>query len=258
MSARTLIVEDEPKAQKHLRNLLQNSGVAVTIVACLESVHNTISWLKSNPMPDLILMDIHLSDGLSFEILDDIVISVPIIFTTSYDQYAIRAFKTSGIDYLLKPITQESMNAAVAKFYQLKNEAHIDWALKNLDVLQGYRNKDKVPYKKRFLMKTGDTLVPVPTVDIAYFFRQEIVFAKTFKGEMFPIDSSLGHLQTQLDPDQFIRLNRQILANVDAISRLKSSKPGQLVLELNPEYHEKIEMSQERSSWIKQFLDSDT
>ena len=259
MIVKALIVEDEPKAQKHLQNLIGHLGEPITITACLESVSDTIDWLKNNPMPDLIFMDIQLSDGLSFEVLDHVTVSVPIIFTTAYDKYAIQAFKTTGIDYLLKPVTQESINAAIAKFYRIRREViEVDWTLKNRNALQYYRNREGgTPYKKRFLMKLGDSLIPVLTNQIAYFFRQEIVFAKTFEGKVFPMDISLGQLQSQLDSNQFVRLNRQILANVEAIARLKGSKPGQLILELNPEYHKKIEISQERSSWLKHFLDSD-
>ena len=258
MRTKAIIVEDEPKAQKHLQNLIGNLEGPITIMACLASVRDTIDWLTSNPMPHLIFMDIQLSDGLSFEILDDVMVSAPIIFTTAYDKYAIQAFKTTGIDYLLKPVTQESMNAAIAAFYRRQHEATTDWISKNIDALNYYRKgEDIASYKQRFLMKLGDSWVPILTREIAYFFRQEIVFAKTFTGELFPMNTSLGQLQSQVDPKQFVRLNRQILTNVEAIGKLKSSKPGQLILELTPAYHEKIEISQERSSWLKQFLDSD-
>ena len=258
MRMTVLIVEDEPKARQHLQNLIEHMGKPLTVVACLESVRATIDWLTHHKTPDLILMDIQLSDGLSFEVLDQVEVAAPIIFTTAYDNYAIQAFKTSGIDYLLKPITQENIEEAFERFFEHRNGIGMDWTLRSMDALQYYRhNAGLNTYKKRFLMKLGDALVPVLTDQIAYFFRQEIVFAKTFEGELFPMDVSLGQLQSKLNPKEFVRLNRQILTNIASITKLKSSKPGQLVLELHPSYHERIEISQERSSRLKQLLDSD-
>lgn len=254
MSTKVLLVEDEPKAQQHLRNLIRNSESPIGILACLTHVEQAVSWLKEHRMPDLIIMDIQLSDGLSFEILDEVSVDAPIIFTTAYDEYAIQAFKTTGIDYLLKPVTQDSMDAALKKFHRLYPDPKIDWSLKNLEALQQYRMNQTPVYKNRFLLKAGNTLVPVLTDQVAYFFRQEIVFAKTFDGKVFPVDFSLGQLQAQIDPKQFVRLNRQLLANITSISKLRSSKPGQLSVELQPAYHENVQISQERSSWLKRFL----
>lgn len=254
MSTKVLLIEDEPKAQQHLRNLIQSSEFSMTIEACLTHVKQAVDWLREHQMPDLIVMDIQLSDGLSFEILDEVPVDVPIIFTTAYDQYAIQAFKTTGIDYLLKPVTQDSMDAALKKYDRLYPNSKIDWSLKNLEALQQYRQHQAPAYKTRFLLKSGNALVPVLTDQIAYFFRQDIVFAKTVEGKVFPIDFSLGQLQSQLDPKQFVRLNRQLLVNVTSIVKLRSSKPGQLHIELQPVYHEKVQISQERSSWLKRFL----
>lgn len=254
MNTKVLLIEDEPKAQQHVRNLMKNSGFALDIQACLTHVKESVGWLREHPMPELIIMDIQLADGLSFEILDEVPVDVPIIFTTAYDEYAIQAFKTTGIDYLLKPVTQDSMDRALKKFHRLYTEPKIDWAFKHLEVLQQYRLNQPPAYKDRFLLKSGNTMIPVMADQIAYFFRQEIVFAKTFDGTVFSHDASLGHLQTQLDPRQFVRLNRQLLTHVKAIHSLRGSKPGQLMVELQPAYFESIHISQERSSWLKRFL----
>lgn len=254
MATRVLLVEDEPKAQQHLKNLVQNLETPLDVVACLSQVKETVNWLNHHEMPDLMIMDIQLSDGLSFEILDEVSIDIPIIFTTAYDQYAIKAFKTMGIDYILKPVTHEHMVSALEKYYRLYRDPELDWSAKYMSLLQQYPIPEPQTYKNRFLLKTGNTLVPVLTDQIAYFFRQEIVFAKTFDGRVFPVDFSLGQLQSRLDPKAFVRLNRQLLANVTSIVQLRSSKPGQFTIELQPTYHEPIQVSQERSSWLRHFL----
>lgn len=258
MSTKVLLIEDEPKAQQHLKNLIRNSEFPMAILACLTHVKEAVRWLKEHPRPELIIMDIQLSDGLSFEILDEVPVDVPIIFTTAYDEYAIQAFKTTGIDYLLKPITQDSMDVALKKYDRLYPNSKIDWSFKNLEALQQYRVNQAPTYRNRFLLKAGNALVPVLTDQIAYFFRQEIVFAKTVDGKVFPVDFSLGQLQSQLDPKQFVRLNRQLLANFSSIAKLRSSKPGQFSIDLQPAYHEQVQISQERSSWLKRFLSGES
>ncbi|MGB5820574.1 MAG: LytTR family DNA-binding domain-containing protein [Saonia sp.] len=257
MKVRVLIIEDEPSAQKHLIKLLKNQELKMDVLACLSGVKDAVHWLEDHPIPDLIFMDIQLSDGLSFDILNHINIECPIIFITAYDQYAIRAFKTTGIEYLLKPITQEDITVALEKYRRMKLNSHTDWMLKNLDTLVHYQKKERDDYKKRFLLKSGNSLVPVTTDQIAYFFREEIVFIKTFDHMVYPIDGSLNQLHSQLNPTQFVRLNRRILVQVDAIIQLKNFKPGQYKVELKPSYHEEIQISQERSSWLKRFLDKD-
>ncbi len=256
MRIEVLLIEDEISAQKHMTNLLKNQEYAIKVVACLSTVKDAVHWLKNNILPELIFMDIQLSDGISFDILNHIEITCPIIYTTAYDQYAIRAFKTTGIEYLLKPITQEDLTAAMEKFFFMKADHQTDWMLKNLDALVHYQKKKQVDYKQRFLLKSGNSLIPTATNKIAYFFREEIVFCKTFDNEVYPVDGSLNNLQSQLDPLRFVRLNRRVLAQVDAIHQLRNFKPGQFMVTLKPGYDETIQISQERSSWLKSFLDS--
>lgn len=253
MNARVIIVEDEPKAQRHLENLLSQSGFKIWIEAVLPSVEAVVQWLKENKPPDLVFMDIHLSDGISFDIVEKTDFQAPIIFTTAYDEYAIRAFKTTGIDYLLKPLTHKDVNGALVKFFRTKDQYFREWMAKSIE-LKKYFPGDVSNSKNRFLLKSGNEMLPFHADEIAYFFRSEIVFAKTHDGSQYSVNTSLNRLQTSLDPNRFLRLNRQLLTNIDAISKIKTGQGGQLIVELNPEYHEAVVVSQERASWLKNRL----
>ncbi len=254
MKASVLIVEDEPKAQKHLRNLLDLSGFELVVDACLPSVAAAVRWLEENAHPDLVFMDIHLSDGISFEIMEKTALEVPIVFTTAYDEYAIRAFKTTGIDYLLKPLTTKAVNKALVKFFKARDKYITEWMAKSAELQQFFQNDSAKGKKERFLLKSGNEMLPFHIDEIAYFFRSKIVFAKTYDDSQFSVNTSLNHIQTLVDPDQFVRLNRQLLINIGAISKIKPGKAGQLVVELNPQYHEPVVVSQERASWLKNHL----
>ncbi len=254
MKATVLIIEDEPKAQKHLTNLLDVSGFMINVVAVLSSVKSSVQWLSENAPPDLIFMDIHLSDGISFDIFKKVDLEVPIIFTTAYDEYAIKAFKTTGIDYLLKPLTSKEVNEGLVKFFKRRDGYLQQWLGRNFDFAQFYPEDRSNEKRDRFLLKSGKEMVPIRLEGIAYFFRSEIVFAKTIDGKQFSISHSLNHVQTLVDPKKFIRLNRQLLVNIDSISKVKHGKTGQLVVELKPAYHDTVLVSQERAGRLKKFL----
>ncbi|MEM9078289.1 MAG: LytTR family DNA-binding domain-containing protein [Bacteroidota bacterium] len=254
MKTRVILVEDEPKAQRHLKNLLGQSGFEIDIVASLPSVEVVVEWLEKNAHPDLVFMDIHLSDGISFEILEKTDLEVPIIFTTAYDEYAIKAFKTNGIDYLLKPLTKEEVSVALKKYFKAKERYVQDWLTNSMGLRHFFEINMRQEKKERILFKSGNEMLPFHVDEIAYFFRSEIVFAKIHDGSQFSVNTSLNQLQTKLDTDTFVRLNRQLLVNVDAIKKIKPSQGGQLIVELNPKYHETIIVSQERASWLKKHL----
>ena len=255
MQIKALLIEDEIIAGEHLLKLIAQNDFHIEVIEVLRTVEQAILWFEKNELPDLIFMDIQLSDGISFDILEKINIDCPIIFTTAYDEYAIQAFKTTGIDYLLKPITSDELTQAIQKFNQFtvtQNEAII----KNIELLQMLK-KEEILYKDRFLLKSGKTIFPVKTSDIAYFYRDELVFAKCFDGKSYPLDESLTQLQKTLNPEQFIRLNRQLLVHINAIKKLIAFKPGQLEVFLAPEYHENIQLSHDRSRWLKQVLENE-
>lgn len=250
-----LIIEDEVSARNHLQKLLKASGHSFRVLASLATVSQSISWLQTHESPDLIFMDIHLSDGISFDILSEVSVSVPIIYVTAYDQYAIKAFKTTGIDYLLKPITQDDLNTALEKFDSLQRHSDEELLLKNLETLSLIQQQEKPVYRQRFLVKTGTQLVPVKSEEIAYFYRKDdLVFVRVFDGKSYLIDHALNHLQKVMDPASFFRINRQLLVNLDAVDRASSYKPGQLRVKLLPPYEEPVYLSQERSSRLKVVL----
>ncbi|MEM1339348.1 MAG: LytTR family DNA-binding domain-containing protein [Bacteroidota bacterium] len=249
-----IIVEDEPKAQQHLKNLLEVSGFELVVDACLPSVAATVRWLEENVHPDLVFMDIHLSDGISFEIVEKTILEAPIIFTTAYDEYAIKAFKTTGIDYLLKPLTTKAVNRALVKYFKARDKYIAAWVAKNAELRQFFQQDSSNGKKERFLLKSGNEMLPFHVNEIAYFFRSKIVFAKTNNGSQFAINTSLNQIENLVDPNKFLRLNRQLLINIGAVSKIKPGKAGQLIVELIPQYHEVVVVSQERATWLKNRL----
>lgn len=253
MKVKAIIIEDESSAQKHLTKLLLSLDKNIVIEKTISTVENSIAYLKNNS-PDIMFMDIHLSDGLSFDILEEVDITCPIIFTTAYDKYAIKAFKTSGIDYLLKPITTDDLKSALNKYHKQNTTFSEELFLKKMEFLNLYNQASNPKYPERFLLKLGNSLTPVKTENIAYFYRDEIVFAKDFDGKSFPMDTSLNQLQKKLNPQVFIRLTRQLLVNIDAIKKLTVSEPGQVTIELDPNYNEVIQISKERTSFLKNLL----
>ncbi len=257
MKINAVIIEDEAIARDHLIKMIAQINPKITIITSIATVTEGINWFQSNDHPDLIFMDIQLSDGVSFNILEETTIDVPIIFITAYDEYAIKAFKTTGIDYLLKPISKDDLEKALEKFYKTKIRIDEEWSIKTMDLVQLIRKENKLANKKRFLLRSGNSMIPVKIDDIAYFYRDELVFAKLFDEKSFPLDYSLNQLQTMINPEKFVRLSRQLLVNVNAIKKLIPSKPGQLLIEIMPDYHEAISLSPERSRWLKRFLDGD-
>lgn len=250
---RVLIIEDEIISSKHIANLLHNyCPKTFKVEKELDSIIDTIEWFANNDCPDLIFMDIHLSDGLCFETFNKVEINCPIIFTTAYDDYAIKAFKTNSVDYLLKPITQKNFDQAVSKFLKLRKNGNSK--LINNETILNLNSKKEETYKERFLVKLGNKYTPLKVKDIAYFYKDDIVFARSFDGNSYPVNSSLSSIETSLNSDIFIRVNRKIIINIEAIDYLAQYKPGQLTIKVSPKFEEIITLSQERSSYLKSLL----
>ena len=249
---RTIIIEDEAAATRHLQKLLQQLEPELEIITTLTSVKTATAWLQKHPLPDVIFMDIRLSDGLSFDILNHCFIDVPIIFTTAYDEYALRAFRTSGIDYLLKPISADDLRRALAKFKHLFGQA-VDWHKQYLQTAR-LLQKEEASKQDRILLKKGTKLIPLQVREIAYFYRSEVVFAVDWDGERYLVDWSLSKLESKLSTDTFFRLNRAYLVNLQAIESLSAHKPGQVAVQLNPPTDNQIPLSVQRSRLLKQLL----
>ncbi|MGD1005855.1 MAG: LytTR family DNA-binding domain-containing protein [Ignavibacteriaceae bacterium] len=247
-----LIIEDEKHAVAKLSRLLYKIDAAIIIVGVLESVEKSINWLNDNPAPDLILMDIRLEDGICFEIFETINVKTPVIFTTAYDEYAIKAFKINSVDYLLKPVDENSLKNAIDKFHSFYYDKHRD--IENIGPLLKEFSKQ---YKNRFLVKIGEHYKSIPTNDICYFYIIErSTFLKTVEGKTFGLDFSLEQIQNTINPGKFFRINRKYIINADSISDIVSYYSNRLLLKLvNQEKNEELVVSREKVSTFKKWMD---
>lgn len=255
-----LIVEDEDLAVRKLQKTLAavDSNAVVTGVA--GSIKETINWLENNACPDLILMDIELSDGQSFEIFSSINVKSPVIFTTSYDEYALKAFKVNSIDYLLKPVQKEDLAAALQKFRELKavyaggtdssHAVNIDGLLKELQ-----QKLQPASFRKRFLVKHGQKLVSVEIEEIAYFFSDgRLNFFKTFDNRKFIVDYTMDELAEMLDPDAYFRVSRSFYLSAKSIEKIDDYFGNRLVLGLKPAVDKEALVSREKVADFKKWL----
>lgn len=208
-----IIIEDEARAVKKLEGFLTEIAPNINVVAKFETVRESIAFLSNNTV-DLILSDIQLADGISFEIFEAVIVSCPIIFTTAYDEYAIKAFETQGIDYLLKPIQKERLAKALEKFEDLKLTVNIE-SLRNL--LQPKTNQ----FKKRFMIKVGEKIKSFSTDEInAFYSLEKGTFLLTNEGRNYVLDYSLEEVSHLLDPDMFFRINRKVIVNMNGIDEV--------------------------------------
>jgi DNA-binding LytR/AlgR family response regulator len=245
-----VIIEDEKPAAEKLLSLLAVCNQPVYVEAVLGSIKEAISWLQERPAPELIFMDIELSDGLSFKIFEEINVECPVIFTTAYDEYWQEAFEYNSIDYLLKPIKPEKLEAALNKYQKLKQHFTGYKALANWP-----STSIQSGYKKRFLVKRGTDYVSIKTEEVAYFYAtHKLVCMVDSSGQKFIMDQSLADIETQVDPAVFYRVNRKYLVNMSAIKRIKAYPKSKLLLEIAPLVNEEIIISQENAAAFKQWM----
>ena len=232
--------------------MLQDLYPEIQILATLETVSESAAWLSNNDSPDLIFMDIQLNDGISFEIFDSVKITTPIVFTTAFNEYAIKAFKVNSVDYLLKPYTKEDLQAAIEKYRNL----HKGEALNSEKIDHLYRQLVR-EYKTRFFIKLGTHYHSVSTNEIACFFiRQRGTFIKTIVGKNLDVDYSLDQIQKLVDPTQFFRINRNYIINIDSISDIISYSSNRLKIILkNFEHLDELLVSREKTGEFKKWLD---
>ena len=246
-----LIIEDEKPAAEKLQKALLACEPSIQVLTVLGSIQDTISWLEEHPAPEVIFMDIELSDGLSFKIFERTAINCPVIFTTAYDDYWQEAFEHNSIDYLLKPIKQQKLEAALKKYEKLKQHFSANYQ----KLLSWQTKAAESGYKKRFLVKRGADYVSIKTEDIAYFYAaHKLVCMVDNKGQKFILDQSLSDIETQLDATLFYRVNRKYLINMSAIKRIKTYPKSKLLLEVEPPLHEEIVISQENVTAFKQWM----
>jgi len=255
-----IIIEDEKLTAKRLHAQLKKYDSNINILVELASVAESVLWLTQNSQPlDLIFMDIHLEDGDSFQIFQKTNLQTPIIFTTAFDEYMIKAFKVNSIDYLLKPINYEDLSAAIDKFKSLKSViSGRDEAVssQSLDKLLASLGKVNTPdYKDRFMITVGTKIRTVKTTEIAFFFLEDkAVFLMTFDNAVLPADYSLDRLMQMLDPKQFFRTNRQFIVSLDAIQIVHTYSAGKLKLDLKPKPREEVFVSGDRITEFKEWL----
>jgi len=246
---KVLIVEDETSAYEYLSELLSDMDESIEIVANTEGVQQTVRWLESNPSPDLIMMDIHLSDGSAFAIFDRIKVETPIIFTTAYDRYAIDAFKVNSIDYLLKPVKPEALNDALEKFRKLTRVELKDY-LERMSLL-----KEERKYKDKMLVPYDDRLIPVSMKDISCFYTSDKstrIYLRN--GEVYPYAKTLEQIAASLDPDKFIRANKQYIVAKESVIDITVWYDSRLRLTLDVEVPEYIYISKNRAAEFKTWI----
>jgi DNA-binding LytR/AlgR family response regulator len=248
---KALIIEDEIPASKHLLQVLDEVG-DMSVIAVLESITETIDWFGANPQPDIVFMDIHLADGSAFEIFRHINITCPIIFTTAYDEYALKAFEVNSIDYLLKPIEPGDVQDALKKLRELSTPESFKTALNNLITSYGRTSK----YKKHFLIPSkGDKLIPVQASDLACFFIDAgVVKAVSFACKTYKFDYTLDELADMLDPELFFRANRQFIISRSSIKDIDIWFNSRLSVNLKIAVPEKILISKARIGEFKKWI----
>ncbi len=246
---RALIVEDETAAAVNLRAILRETAPDVEIVATLESVTESVDYLRAHPQPDLLFMDIHLADGDSFRIFDAVEIVAPVIFTTAYDRYALDAFKVSGIDYLLKPLNGADVRRAIDKFRRLTGSERHDYGARVQAMASGR--------EETFLVHVRDRIIPLHRDKIAYCYTSnEKVTACDFDGETYPLDRTLETLQSLLPQSDFFRANRQFIISRRAVRDIVVWFGSRLALSLQVSTPERIIISKARVPEFKAWLRS--
>ena len=250
---RLLILEDESLAADRIRKMIQEIDPNLEIVGEIKSIQQGKKWFEENEEPDLIISDIRLLDGLSFELFKALKTEVPIIFTTAYDQYAIKAFEVNSVDYLLKPIEKEKLASSIEKHKNRVAENKFPADFESLyDLIQ---HKAKT-FKSRFLIRVGNKIVAVPVEKISYFFSQnKLTYIVTKEGKKLPTDQTLEILEEQLNPQSFYRANRQFIISFDSIAEIHPYFKGRLKLDLTPTNEIELVVSAEKTPEFKSWLD---
>jgi len=250
---KVLILEDEYHAAKRIKRLLQDNIEDLEILDTLDSVEGAKLFFEKETKLDLIFADIQLADGLSFSVFQDLNIQVPVIFTTAFDQYTLKAFKLNSIDYLLKPIDEDELKVALLKFEQLSNGARHGSTSSLLKVLQGLDQKKS--YKERFLIKNRDQYIFLLSDEIAYFYSEDsLTFIVTSSGKSHVYDHTLNSIEDELDPSLFHRINRKQIVRIDAIDKIHTYFNSRVKLDVSPIPKDEFIVSREKVKEFKQWL----
>ncbi len=249
---KVIIIEDETPAANQLTRLLQSINDEIEIIKRLDSVAAAVHYFNGDPQADLIFMDIQLADGLSFDIFSQVPVKTPVIFTTAFDQYTLKAFKVNSIDYLLKPVDAEELRLAVEKFRQLYHKKGNDFSDKLMKLVQDINT---AKYKERLLVKRGQQLSYIKTEATAFCYADgKLCFAVDFNNTKHLLESNLSQLEVQLQPNKFYRINRHLLVNIEAIKKVHTWLGGRLKLEISPATNTETVVSRERVNGFKDWL----
>ncbi len=252
-----LIVEDEELAVKKLQKLIADADASLHVVGIAASIEESVDWLNANPTPDLIFMDIELADGQSFEIFEQVDVQSTVIFTTSYDEYALQAFKVNSIDYLLKPIQKEDLQRSLKKLRDLRGGQPTDPPAFSIEKLikELQLQQQPVEFRKRFLVRQGQRLLSIETHDIAYFFTDErFSFFRTHANQKFLVDYTLDELSDNLDPQHFFRISRSVIVTHQAVEQIQPYFGNRLSLILHPVFDKEAIVSREKVSDFKKWM----
>lgn len=247
-----VIIEDEERNARQLERLLKKYDPTIQTLAQLPSVQAAVNWFGQHSQPDLAFMDIHLEDGLAFRIFEQLTVTVPVIFTTAYDEYVLKAFKVNSVDYLLKPVEYDELVAAIEKFKSLRHQS----VLPDLTALVQFMYKAQSgSYRERFMVTIGTRIHSVEVADIAYFHSEEkATFLLTKTGQLLPLEYSLDQLAGMVNPAHFFRVNRQFLVARTAIQSAYAYSAGKLKLDLVPPTRQEVFVSMSRLSEFKDWL----
>ncbi|HMG92266.1 MAG TPA: LytTR family DNA-binding domain-containing protein, partial [Chryseolinea sp.] len=249
-----VVIEDERLTAQRLISLLKKYDASINVLTQISSVAEAISWFKTNPINsvDLIFMDIHLEDGDSFQIISQLNLLTPIVFTTAFDDYMIKAFKVNSIDYLLKPVNYEELAAALNKFRSLRSNNELQSGSMQVDfkaLIKQLSQQSNPQFKDRFMITVGTRIRSIKTESIAYFYLEEkTVLVVTNDGTTLPIDYSLDKLKQIIDPKQFFRVSRQFIVSLNSIQMVRTISAGKLKLDLIPKTKQEVVVSGDRVS----------
>ncbi|MBC7866876.1 MAG: response regulator transcription factor [Gloeobacteraceae cyanobacterium ES-bin-316] len=249
---KVVIIEDENPAANRLSKLLRNMDDSIDIAARFDTVESSVTFFTRSPVVDLVFMDIQLADGLSFDIFSKATVTAPVIFTTAFDQYTLKAFKVNSVDYLLKPIDETELQQAVEKYRQIYSNKQPDFSGKILKIMQ---EMGAVKYKERLLIKRGQQLSYLKTDITAYCYADgKLCYAVDFNNNKYLLETNLSELEEQLQPNKFYRINRGLLVNIDAVKKVHTWVGGRLKLELSLYTASETVVSRERVNGFKIWL----
>lgn len=250
-----LIVEDEPLIAKNLERLLQKLDAGIQVLATLNTVSATVEWLNTHPQPNLIFMDIQLSDGVSFDVFEKTTVTAPVIFTTAYNEYAIRAFKVNSVDYLLKPIDKDELARALDKYRQLYGTDTTALQQQVQALLTNIQQQNTPRYRERFLAHYKAGIVPVQESKVAYFIKDTIIYLVTTDNEKLVTDyNTMDEIEEMVDPHRFFRVNRQAIVHINQVETYKKHDTGKIEVTLRSDHKLHLDVSREKAHAFVEWL----